>query len=499
MGFADTWIWIPTSAQFTIGGPSSAGWGRVTNSYSGTDTAGRSFSGRIGKCAGNSNGRGGGPLRNRITPPKLQTGRILEKKEVEVRLFFKTFGCRSNLYDTQLMEEVVLERGWQLVPEPGEGEVAVVNSCTVTNRADRDLRRYLRHLRRNYPNLKIVVTGCGAYPLGEELYSSRLADLVLGHQFKEELPNWLDREGVHLGDFQFVNRRLLTRISTTKAFLKIQEGCDFQCGYCIIPAVRGPARSVPMEQVVRQVELLVGRGVREVVLTGINLGSWGKEWGVPLSQLVERLIKIPRLKRLRLGSLEPSQLDRRLEELLESEVLEKHLHIPLQHTSDRMLRLMNRRNRVSTTLPLFHRLAEKGVALGTDFIVGHPGESREVWEEALSNFKEYPITHLHLFTYSPRRGTRSAELPGRVPGPVARERGELLRQIVAKKNLQFRKRWPVPLLVHIEQRKGEYWTGYDQFYNRVFIPAQPRELGPGQWVEVRKYQIKKDGNYAEEW
>jgi tRNA A37 methylthiotransferase MiaB len=215
--------------------------------------------------------------------------------------------------------------------------------------------------------------------------------------------------------------------------------------------------------------------------------------------LVERLIKIPRLKRLRLGSLEPSQLDRRLEELLESEVLEKHLHIPLQHTSDRMLRLMNRRNRVSTTLPLFHRLAEKGVALGTDFIVGHPGESREVWEEALSNFKEYPITHLHLFTYSPRRGTRSAELPGRVPGPVARERGELLRQIVAKKNLQFRKRWPVPLLVHIEQRKGEYWTGYDQFYNRVFIPAQPRELGPGQWVEVRKYQIKKDGNYAEEW
>lgn len=387
------------------------------------------------------------------------------------------------------MEEAV---EGEIVEREELADVVVVNSCTVTNSADRELRRYLRNLP---PVKKVVLTGCAAYTRGEEFYRQGLAHLVLGHKFKEKIGEFLDREGVILGDFDFINRRLVTRFTTTKGFVKIQEGCNFNCGYCIIPKVRGPSRSVPLPQVVEQVRLLVENGIREVVLTGINMGSYGEEWGGSLSQLIEKLVQIPGLKRLRLGSLEPTQLDRRLEELLESGILEKHLHIALQHTSNRMLRLMKRRNRVETTLPLFQRLAERGVALGTDFIVGHPGETEEVWREAVENFKRYPLTHLHIFRYSPREGTPSAKLPNRVAGDVARRRGEELKRIVAENNYRFRQRVEEPLLVHIEKVEGEVGSGYDQFFNRCFIKGEG--VKRGDWVILKSYQVGKDGNYGE--
>jgi len=413
-----------------------------------------------------------------------------------VKIYFKTFGCRTNIYDTQLMGEVVEEAGHRVVSSPEEADVVVVNSCTVTNFADRDVRRYLRKLRRELGNgVKIIFTGCGAYTRGEEFLQNGLADLVIGHQWKEELPQFLSKTGLHLGKLEFVNRKIVSHFSTSKAFLKIQEGCDFSCGFCIIPAVRGPARSIPMGQILEQVKEIVNYGVQEIVLTGINMGSYGKEWGIKLSDLVEKVVQIRGVKRVRLGSLEPTQIDPKLEELLEGGVLEKHLHIALQHTSDKMLRLMKRRNRVKETLPLFQRLAEKGVALGTDFIVGHPGESGEIWKEAMENFRKYPLTHIHIFRYSPRSGTPSATLPHRVPGDIARKRGEELKRVVEENNYRFRlKHQKTPLLVHIEKVDASGGAGYDQFFNRCWVPG---EVGVGEWVEVSQYRVQKEGNYAE--
>jgi tRNA A37 methylthiotransferase MiaB len=189
------------------------------------------------------------------------------------------------------------------------------------------------------------------------------------------------------------------------------------------------------------------------------------------------------------------QVDERLIELTQNGILEKHLHIALQHTSDRMLRIMKRRNRVSTTLPLFEKLAEKNIALGTDFIVGHPGESEEIWQEALENFKKYPLTHIHIFRYSPREGTLSSQMKQDVPGDVAKKRAKVLEEIVRENSYNFRlKNKNLPLLVHIEDKKEGYSYGYDEFYNKMKLKG---DFEKGEWVRVKDYKVERELNVKE--
>ena len=222
------------------------------------------------------------------------------------------------------------------------------------------------------------------------------------------------------------------------------------------------------------------------------MGSYGKDTNTTLSELIEKIIKIRGVKRVRLGSLEPSQIDERLIELASSSILEKHLHIALQHTSDRMLRIMKRRNRVKDTLKLFEKLFNKNIALGTDFIVGHPGESKEIWQEALDNLKKYPITHIHIFRYSPRDNTYSASLKQDVPGDIAKKRAKIIDEIVKKNNYNFRLK-KMPLLVHVEDFKERFFVGYDEYYNKMKISAKYDIKG--EWIEIRQYDVK-EVNYA---
>jgi len=242
-----------------------------------------------------------------------------------------------------------------------------------------------------------------------------------------------------------------------------------------------------------EIKALRDLGISEFVLTGINMGSYGKDTGTSLAELIKNISKIRGVKRIRLGSLEPSQITDELIELTQNGILEKHLHIALQHTSDKMLRIMKRRNRVSNTLSLFEKLASKGLALGTDFIVGHPGESEEIWEEGLENFKKYPLTHIHVFRYSPRNGTLSATMKQDVPGDIAKKRAKILEEIVRKNNYNFRKR-KKELLVHIEEFKDGYSIGYDEYYNKMKIK---KEIPKGEWVRVSDYQVKEDINVKE--
>ena len=349
-----------------------------------------------------------------------------------MKVFFKTFGCRSNIFDTELMKNILKDKV-SLVDNESDADLVIVNSCTVTNFADRDLRSYINKLKTD-----VILTGCGAYTQGEKLFKEKKVKAVLGHKFKEEIDKYLDYEGINLGDFNFVNTKILKNYDKTKAFIKIQEGCDFECAYCIIPKVRGHSRSIDEKIILEEIKKLRDLGISEFVLTGINMGSYGKDTSTTLSELIEKISKIRGVKRIRLGSLEPSQIDERLIELTDNGVLEKHLHIALQHTSDKMLRIMKRRNRVSSTLPLFEKLSQKGIALGTDFIVGHPGESEEIWQEALENFKKYPLTHIHVFRYSPRDGTLSATMKQDVKGDIAKKRAKILEEIVKKNNYNFR-------------------------------------------------------------
>ena len=403
-----------------------------------------------------------------------------------MKIYIKTFGCRSNIFDTELMKNRLSE----IVTNEKEADIIIVNSCTVTNFADRDLRQYIN----KYQHKKIILTGCGAYTQGEKLLSDKKVSAVLGHKYKERIDEFLDFKGIDLGDFNFKNRLTLKEIHKSKAFIKIQEGCDFDCAYCIIPSVRGHSRSIDEKIIIDEVKELTLKGIKEFVLTGINMGSYGKDTNTNLSELIKKLSDIRGVKRIRLGSLEPSQIDEELINLTQNGILEKHLHIALQHTSDRMLRIMKRRNRISTTLPLFEKLASMGIALGTDYIVGHPGESEEIWEEALENFKKYPLTHIHIFRYSPREGTLSATMKQDVRGDEAKKRAKILEEIVRKNNFDFRKQ-KKPLLVHIEDEKNGFLYGYDEYYNKMRLPKQFQK---GEWVRVKNYETKEDINVTAE-
>ena len=250
---------------------------------------------------------------------------------------------------------------------------------------------------------------------------------------------------------------------------------------------------MPEDRIIEQVRKLAANGFGEFILTGTNVGSYGKDTGSSLAKLLKRLSFIRGVRRLRIGSIEPIQIDEEFKEILDEPWMAKHLHIALQHTSDKMLEIMNRRNRVEEDLKLFEEIASHGYAIGTDFIVGHPGESEEIFKEAVENIQKFPLTHIHLFTYSKRDGTAAASMKPQVPGGVAKERFKIIKSIIEEKNLQFRQKQGA-LQVLVEGWKKDYFFGYDQFYNPLFIESE-LDL-QGNWVEVQDYEVKKEGNFA---
>lgn len=407
------------------------------------------------------------------------------------KVFFKTFGCRTNIYDTQIMIDNVKE--FIVTQNESEADIVVVNSCTVTNGADSGVRNYINHLK----DKRVIIAGCGAFSQGKSLQKSGKVFGVMGHSKKDEINRLLksDTSFFELGNLDFLDKDIVVDYQgKTKAFLKIQEGCNFRCSYCIIPYVRGNARSQEEKKILEQVRILSQNGYSEFVLTGTNIGSYGKDRGSSLGKLLKKIFLIRGVKRLRLGSIEPVQIDDDFKEILEEEALERHLHIALQHTSEDMLKLMRRRNHLKGDLALFEELASKGFALGSDFIVGHPGESEQVWQEALENFKHFPLTHLHAFIYSKREGTPSATLKPSVNGKVAKERLKCLQDIVYKNNADFRSRQKGELLVHVESEKNGIYQGYDQFYNILKIKSNKNLLK--SWLRIDKYKIGGEFNEA---
>lgn len=410
-----------------------------------------------------------------------------------MKIYFKTFGCRTNIYDTQLIKSNL--KSGEITHDEQGADVVVINSCTVTNGADADVRNYVNKM--NRLGKKILLTGCGAVSRGEELYKNGAVFGVFGMSQKEKIDEFLGSESkfYDIGDLSSVEKNLVSDYEDhTKAFIKIQEGCDFNCSYCIIPSVRGRSRSSSEDAILKEAASLAANGFSEIVLTGTNIGSYGKTAGTSLGALLQKLGAIRGIRRIRLGSIEPSQIDESFREILSEPWLERHLHIALQHTSQKMLSIMRRRNSALRDLELFCELAERGFALGTDFIVAHPGESEEIWLEAVENFKKFPLTHLHAFIFSPRQGTASASLKGRIDGKTAKARLKMLQNITALNNYKFRLSHKVPLNVLIERKNGEFYEGYDQFYDKIWIESD-EDLSK-KWMEIRDYEVKFDGNFA---
>ncbi|WP_103560354.1 tRNA (N(6)-L-threonylcarbamoyladenosine(37)-C(2))-methylthiotransferase MtaB [Campylobacter concisus] len=408
------------------------------------------------------------------------------------KIFFKTFGCRTNIYDTELLKSYI--KDYEITNDEESADIVVINSCTVTNSADSGVRNYINSVKRR--GAKVVLTGCGAVSKGKELFNSGIFG-VLGASKKSDLNELLKQEKpfFELGNLNSVDKNIVTNYENhTKAFIKIQEGCNFSCSYCIIPSVRGKARSMDEAMILKEARILAQNGYNELVLTGTNIGSYGKDTNSSLGKLLASLGKISGIRRIRLGSIEPSQIDESFREILKEEWLERHLHIALQHTSQAMLKIMRRRNNAFSDLELFNELSSLGFALGTDYIVGHPGESEEIWAEAVENFKKFPITHLHAFVYSPRRDTHSATLKSDVSGDVAKSRLKILQGIALQNNENFRKKHNGALKILVEQKNGEFYEGFDQFYNKAKILSQ-KDITK-EWVEVSEYEVKPDANYA---
>ena len=408
------------------------------------------------------------------------------------KIFFKTFGCRTNIYDTELLKSYI--KDYEITNDEEGADIVVINSCTVTNSADSGVRNYINGVKRR--GAKVILTGCGAVSKGKELFNSGVFG-VLGASKKSDINELLKQEKpfFELGNLNSVDKNIVTNYENhTKAFIKIQEGCNFNCSYCIIPSVRGKARSMDEAMILKEAKILAQNGYNELVLTGTNIGSYGKDTNSSLGKLLANLGKISGIRRIRLGSIEPSQIDESFREILKEEWLERHLHIALQHTSEAMLKIMRRRNNAFSDLELFNELSSLGFALGADYIVGHPGESEEIWAEAVENFKKFPITHLHAFVYSPRRDTHSATLKSDVSGDVAKSRLKILQAIALQNNENFRKKHNVALKILVEQKNGDFYEGFDQFYNKAKISSQ-NDITK-EWLEVSEYEIKPDANYA---
>ena len=414
-----------------------------------------------------------------------------------MKIYFKTFGCRTNIYDTEFMKNFV--KSHVIVANEHDADIIVVNSCTVTNGADSDVRNYIN--RANRENKRVLMTGCGAISRGKELFDAKKVFGVFSMDEKQNIDEFLSRQTkfISINQQNKIDKNIVTHFENhAKAFIKIQEGCDFSCSYCIIPSVRGRARSLDEMMILNEAQNLIKNGFNELILTGTNIGSYGKDTGSNLGKLLQKIGRISGLKRVRLASIEPSQIDESFREVLKESWIERHLHIALQHTSQKMLTIMRRRNRAFRDIELFGELANLGFALGTDYIVGHPGESDEIWAEALENFKKFHITHINAFIYSPREGTLSAKMGAGINGTIAKTRLKTLQNIVFLNNFQFRqnlRKKSVNLDVLIERKNGEYFERYDQIYNKTLIKSDKNLTK--KWVEIKDYNVETNANLAQ--
>ena len=379
--------------------------------------------------------------------------------------FVQNFGCRATQADGAALESLLAGKGLAAADARAAADLVVLNTCTVTSSADEDVRQTIRRVHRENPAARILVTGCYAQRAPHELAGMAGVEWVVGNSHKTRVAELVTIGGdgaaagddtgapyhgnIHVGDIFEQHEFLSAPVEDaagdrTRPNLKIQDGCNNRCSFCIIPFVRGRSRSAPADQVVEQVRGLALR-YREVVLSGINLGRWGREPGstMRLAGLVRRLLAETEIERLRLSSVEPMDFSDDLLELMAGERrLAPHVHAPLQSGCDRTLRRMHRKYRPRHYADRIAKARQlmPDAAIGADVMVGFPGETDAEFEESRQFIASLPFTYLHVFTYSERPGTPAAEDRAAVPMAVRKERNRVLREIGARKNREFRER-----------------------------------------------------------
>jgi len=454
----------------------------------------------------------------------------------------QSFGCRATQADGAALDRQLAAQGLNPANSALEADLVVLNTCTVTAAADQDARASIRRIHRDNPDAKIMVTGCYAQRAPQEIaalpgvtwvvgnsHKHRVAEIAAQAQFRDQFPseeyaapqgeaqagppqNFVSLETVSLsapaftlvGDI-FAHTELIaapvfageTVGEKTRPNLKVQDGCDNRCSFCIIPSVRGQSRSMPLERVIAEANALAEAGYREIVLSGINLGRWGRDFQPQqrFEQLLRALLEHTGIEKVRISSVEPMDWSDDLIALVAgSPRIARHAHVPLQSGSDRILRRMHRKYRPWHYAEKIRKVREAmpDAAIGADVMVGFPGETDELFAESRSFIEHLPFTYLHVFTYSSRPGTPSATMPDQVPVHVARERNRVLRELAAGKNLEFRKKFVGKTLdvITLQTRDQESTEALSDNYLTVSLAGKH---AANTWMRATIMSVESEG------
>jgi len=366
-----------------------------------------------------------------------------------------TLGCRTNQHDTAEMQTLLEQEGFVMVNQREKADAYVINTCTVTQKSDTSSRQAVKKSLELNPDALVVFTGCYAQLNPEEAAALPGLDLVLGNADKLEIAKllkaklrlWKKSEVTEIVMSDIHKKRIFRTIPVknfqgiTKAFIKIQTGCDEKCSFCTVVRARGKSVSDNRGNILNNIQEAINSGFKEITLTGINLGTWGIDTGETFSSLIEDIIQLPGDFRVRLSSINPMEIDNDLIRLIaETEKICSHLHIPLQSGDNNILKQMRRNYTREQYIEVVHRAINTipNLGLGADVIVGFPGETDAAFENTRKLIEELPFSYLHVFSYSPRRGTEANDYKDDVPGNIKKKRNKILTQLIEKKGLEFR-------------------------------------------------------------
>ncbi len=398
----------------------------------------------------------------------------------------KSMGCKSNQFEGAIIEENLINAGFDKVNEIKDADLFILNSCSVTHKSDDEALYLIRHAKHTNENIKTLITGCVAQIERDKLLDYDFIDYVLGNDEKLNIVEFLQKnEDCEVGDIMNMtdfHEAVLIDTTKTRASLKIQDGCDNRCAYCIIPFARGNSRSAKSDFVIEQIKSFEEHGFKEVIFTGIHIGQWGKEWGKTILDLLKE-VETHTNVRYRLGSLYPNEItDELLDFLSKSEQFCPHFHLSLQSACNRTLERMNRRYKVEDYLEQIGKINKlfELPFLGSDVIAGFVGETQDDFETTVENLKKSGLTAIHTFPYSIRKGTQAEKMEGHLPDKVKEERATAIKKISSQKTKEFlEKNVGTVHNVLVEKHLDKHLNvlkGMSENYITVFLNSDDRDL-----------------------
>ncbi len=424
---------------------------------------------------------------------------------IKVKVGFYTLGCKVNLYESEYMIAEFQKRGYEICDYKDKCDIYVINTCTVTNQSDAKSRKIINQVKRHNNNAIIVACGCFIESANKQNYNFENIDIIIGNSQKSKVVDLVEEYQKTKQQINEVAKHDVTNIpfedmtithleGKTRAFVKIQDGCENFCTYCIIPYVRGKCRSKEPKKVIEEITTLVNKGYKEIVLTGIHTGNYGRDKNTDFSTLLEDILKIPNLKRVRISSIEMTELDDKFFHLLKNKIICDHLHIPIQSGSNTVLKRMNRKYKKEQFIKKIEELRKirPNISITTDVIVGFPGETEEEWQETIETIKQINFSKIHVFPYSKREGTKAASMPNQVNDMTKKQRvkellalSDELEEKYQKANINQKEE------ILIEKQENNLSYGHTTNYLYLKIPTDKMRTNEIYNINIKEEYFEK--------